>query len=439
MISSQNEALAQWALGYAIQNGCSASRVAIIISHNNSFEYRNQQLDKLHQSAENKLYIELFVDGRFGAFSTNRLERKELERFIKEGILSTRFLAPDLCRQLPDSSRYYKPDGKDLDLFDNTFDKIETARKIDLAKETVDEIFGIDPRIVSVTASYGDGYSAEYMIDSNGFEAETSDTAFSLTAEVALKTSGDARPESYWYDSAVYWDDLRKTGIAQKAFDRALGKIGQKKIRSGKYNLLLDNTISSRLLSPLISAMNGMALHQKNSFLIGKLGEQIVSQKLTMTDRPHLPRSFGARWFDGEGVATKDRTIIDKGALGTYFIDTYSSLKMNAEPTIASPSILTVEHGKHNFAQLLKVMHNGVWVTGFNGGNCNPTTGDFSFGVEGFSVENGIVTGPVGEMNITGNMLSLWSKLIEVGNDPRLNSSYRMPSLLFFDINFSGL
>lgn len=441
LITSQHKDIAQWAMEIALKNGCSSSRVSLTVANNNSFEYRNTQLDKLHQSSENKLYIELYVDGKYGTLSTNRLEKPELEPFIKDGIASTRFLAPDLCRQLPDMTRYYTSNSGDyLDLFDSTFFDYTVDQKLAVAKATVDEIYGTDDRIVSVVSSYDDGCGAEYMVASNGFEGEIQDTAYSLTSEVALKTDGDARPESYWYDSKLYWADLETVGIARKALQRAFQKLGQTKIKSGKYNLILDNTVSMKLLSPLISAMYGTAIQQKNTFLLNRLGDKIVSDKLTVIDNPHQKRAFGSRWYDGEGVATEDRVLIGKGVLNTYFIDTYNALKLNIQPTVASPSIIKLEHGIKNHSQLLNTMHQGIWVTGFNGGNTNSTTGDFSFGIEGFLVENGIATTPIGEMNITGNILDLWNNLVEVGNDPlSLNSSRQIPSLLFEGVSFSGL
>lgn len=439
MVTVEDKNTAHWAMELALKNGCQASRVSIITANNNSFEYRNTQLDKLHQSAENKLYIELFVDGRYGSFSTNRINKQEVESFIKQGIISTRYLAEDPYRQLPDSNRYYKGSGEGLDLYDHSFDTVTTEQKLDIARNSVEEIYSSDERIISVSASYDDGVGEEYMVASNGFEAESSDSAFSLFVEVALKTDSDVRAESYWYDSAIYWSDLKKEGLGKVALERALRKIGQTKIESGKYDMLLDNTTASRLLSPMISAAFGAALQQKNSFLIDKLGQKIASDKLTIIDTPHLQRSFGARWFDGEGVATSERTIIKEGTLQTYFIDTYHSLKMGVTPTIASPSILQMQLGKNNFAEIAKSVQKGIWVTGFNGGNSNATTGDFSFGVEGFLIENGEITTPIGEMNITGNMLTLWEKLLEAGNDPRTSSSWRLPSLLFSDVNFSGL
>jgi len=440
MITKKHKETAQWSMDYALKNGCQAARISIITANNNSFEYRDKQLDKLQQSTENKLYLELFVDNKYGSFSTNRIEKAELEKFIKDGIASTKYLAEDKFRQLPDPARYYKGgNSKSLDLYDRLYEDISTEAKLQLAQSAVDEIYGTNDRIISISSYYEDGAGAEYMITSNGFDAESKSTGFNLSVSVSLKTDGEARAESYWYDGSLHWADLKKEGIAKTALERAMRKIGQKKINSGKYDMLLDNTVASRLFSPMIGAMYGSSLQQKNSFLLDKLGQPITSDKLTVYDTPHLSRSFGARWFDGEGIATQKRTIIDKGVLNTYFIDTYNSLKMGVAPTVSSPSIIQLELGNKNFGKLLESVKRGIWITGFNGGNSNSTTGDFSFGVEGFLIENGVATTPVNEMNITGNMLALWGNLTEVGNDPRENSSWKFPSLLFSDVNFSGL
>lgn len=66
------------------------------------------------------------------------------------------------------------------------------------------------------------------------------------------------------------------------------------------------------------------------------------------------------------------------------------------------------------------------------------TSGDFSFGISGVAIQDGKLTQNVAEMNITGNFLDIWNRLIEVGNDPRLDFSLRIPSLRFDDVSFSG-
>jgi PmbA protein len=439
MISKENKELAKWAMQYALDKGCSDARVSLYSRTGNSFEYRDTQVDRLEQSNENGMSIQLFVDGRYASYSTNRLNKKELEGYIAKGVEATRFLAKDEFRKLPQPERYYSGDGKGLDTYDNETDKVTVDDKMTIIKDIAAEIYGTDQRLISVSAGYDDDKSSSYMVASNGFEGEAESTQFSVSAMASMKGEGDARPSDYWYDSSIFWNKLQKQGIGKTAYERTLRKLGQEKIKSGVFPMLLDNTQSSRLLSPIISALNGNNLQQKNSFLINKIGEKIASDKFTLIDDPHIPQAYGARWFDGEGVATVKRTVIENGILRTYYIDTYSGAKMNAEPTVQSPSVLTCTLGDKNFEQLLASIKKGIWVTGFNGGNSNSTTGDFSFGIEGFLIENGKTVKPINEMNITGNLLTLWENLIETGNDPRLISSSRMPSILFDAVSFSGI
>ncbi|HBK41995.1 MAG TPA: TldD/PmbA family protein, partial [Porphyromonadaceae bacterium] len=283
----------------------------------------------------------------------------------------------------------------------------------------------------------GDGFS--YQITSNGFEGETQQSWYSLSASVAVKGEGEARPSSYWYESSLYLDKLVKEGVGQKALERTLQKIGQKKTKSGRYTMVVDPMNSGQLLRPMLSAIFGSALQQKNSFLLDKLGQKVGSDKFTLLDEPHLIGASGARYFDSEGVATERRSVFDKGVLKTYYIDTYNAKKMDVDPTVANPSILVMQLGNKDLNGLISDVAHGILVTGFNGGNSNSSTGDFSYGIEGFLIEKGKLTLPLSEMNVTGNMITLWNSLAETGNDPRLNSSWRIPSLVFEGVDFSGL
>ena len=439
MITQEYKNLAKWAMKYALDKGCSDARISIYNNTNNSFEYRDTQLDKLEQSSQNGMNIQLYVDGRYASFSTNRLDKKELEKFISKGIETTRFLAIDEFRKLADPSRLYKGDGKGLDIFDATVEKITVDDKLALIKNNVNEVYKKDERVISVSSDYSDGTNSSFMVSSNGFEGDSATTYYSLSAEVSMKGEGDARPQGNWYDSAVFWNNLQKKEIGKTAYERTLRKLGQEKIKSGVYKMILDNLSSTRVFYPLISALYGSAIQQKSSFLINKLGEKIFSEKLTVIDDPHIKKARGARWFDGEGAATKMHKVIENGVLNMYYIDTYYGGKLKMEPTIQSPSILMLQPGDKNFEQILSGVDKGIWVTGFNGGNSNETTGDFSFGIEGFLIEKGVAVKPVNEMNITGNLITLWKNILEIGNDPKTNSSYRIPSVLFDAVNFSGI
>ena len=438
-INQQHKELAQWAMDFALKNGCQACRISIHLGTESNFDYRNLMLEKLQQASESSMNIELFVDGRYGSFSTNRIQKKEVEKFIKEGIVATRYLEPDECRVLPDISLCFSGVREpDLNLYDNQITEIHPDEKLQIALDNAKEIYQTDDRIISVNARYSDGDSKSYIIQSNGFEGERFSTSFSLSAGVSMKSESDSRPAASWWDSALFFNELKKTGYGKAAYERCIKKLGQQKIKSGTYTMIVDYLNSSRLLNPLLSALYGSALQQKNSFFLDKIGETVGSSKFTLIDDPHLPKTPGARYFDYEGVATKKRAIFDKGVLRTYFIDAYYSKKMDVPQTISGPSTLLLQTGDKELSQLILPQKRAILVTGFNGGNQNSSTGDFSYGIEGFLIENGVATQPVSEMNITGNLIELWKNLIETGNDPRLNSSYRVPSLVFEGVNFSG-
>jgi PmbA protein len=439
MITNKQRELAQWAMAYALKNGCRAARLSLYNNSNTSFEIRDMKMDKLQQASENGLSIQMFVDGRFGAISTNRLEKEELEKFIKNGIESTRYLAEDNARTLPDEALYYKGGGPDLQLYDKAFSTLQPDDKVALAMRVCDEIMGKDKHVISSNSSYSDGETFSYRIASNGFEGEASGSYFTLFGEASIKGEGDARPGAYWYETSLYFDTLQKDGIGKKALERALQKLGQRKTASAKMSMIVDFMNASQLLSPVINAIYGASIQQKDSFLLDKKEQKVFSDPMTLIDEPHLIKSSGARYFDNEGVATKKINVFDAGILNTYYIDTYNANKLNLPQTISSPSILTMTSGTKNLDELTRTVDKGILVTGFNGGNCNSTTGDFSYGIEGFLIENGRTTQPVNEMNITGNMIELWNNLVEAGNDARQSSNWRIPSLLFDHVDFSGM
>lgn len=130
---------------FALKNGCQASRVSIYNGSSSSFEIRDMKMDRLQQASENSLVIHLFVDGRFGSFSTNRLDKRNWKVLSVTVSLSTRFLAEDKARTLPDSSLYYKGGGADLQLIDPKFDSIQPDDKVTLAMNVCNEMMGKDP------------------------------------------------------------------------------------------------------------------------------------------------------------------------------------------------------------------------------------------------------------------------------------------------------
>jgi len=444
---NHNISTAQFALDAALEKGCNDVRITLNESRQNTFTFRNDQLDRLQQATSSSLFLQLYVDGKYGTFSTNKTDRKELLDFISKGVEITKLITEDKDRGLPDKNLYYRGggEGKDLRQYDNLYSDISTEQKINIAKECNYEILGKDERILNVTSEFSDYEDYNLIIDSQGFMGETEQTGFTISTDCSVKGEKDARPEGWWYESSLFFNKLYYKGCGERALERALKKIDPKKLRSGRYNMIVENTVSSKLVAPIISALNGANIQQNNSFLQNKLGEKVFSPLLEIYDDVHLPESFGARYFDSEGVATKPMKIIDCGIINTYFVNSYYSKKTGLPVTIDSPSVPECYVAGEKNCNIIKDLNfllnksvNGVLVTGFNGGNSNSSTGDFSFGIEGFYFENGECLFPVSEMNITGNIISLWNSIIEIGNDPRTSNRWLIPSLLFENVDFNG-
>ena len=425
-------------MNYALEKGAQQASVNISNSQSSSVEVREEKIDKLEQAIQSGLTIRLFVDKKYSAHSTNRLKKEELARFIEQAIEGTRFLSEDEFRTLPEPELYYKGDKENLLTIDSDFSKVDPQKKIELAFAVEKEVLGKDERIISVSTGYYDGLEERVMVTSNGFEGDSANSQFGLYGSVSVK-SDQARPESSWNESSIFFEKLKKDNIGTTALQRAVNKIGQQKIGSEKMTMIVENKQVGRIFGPLVSALNGSAIQQKNSFLIDKLNEKVASDKLTITDDPFIVSGRGSRLFDGEGLATKKRSVFEKGVLKTYYIDTYYGKKLQMAPTSGSTTNLVFETGDKDLQGLIGTVKKGILVNGFNGGNSNGSTGDFSFGIEGFLIENGAITRPVSEMNITGNMKELWSNVGEIGNDINDSSSWLTPSIVFEGVDFSGI
>lgn len=432
--------LAFWTVDVAKKYGADQVAVVISDSRETEVECREGQLDKFQQASQHSLAFDIYLDFKYSGHSTNDLSCNSIEKLIKEAIVGTKFLVKDLSRCLPDPHYYPKNSQMDLDIYDKNCESLEDEKRIAVVHEIEQAAKSKSDKIISATASYSDATFNNVKVHSNGFVGESKGSLFSAGTKITVKTPDGNRVEDVFHANVRFWQDLPGSDyIAESAVNRALQKIGQKKIASGIYNMVVENRVAGRLLTMLISSMSARALQQKKSFLEGKIGEKITSNKLTMIDFPFLKKGLGSRFYDGDGIATQKRTLIDKGILNYYFVDNYYGRKLKMPLTIGGPSNLTFEHEAFPFNDLIKEMNNGVVVTGFIGGNFNSATGDFSYGITGLLVKNGKIIQPVNEMNISGNATDLWRKLINVGNDAYPYSSVQIPSLAFEGVHFSGI
>lgn len=438
MNTNEKYKLADLVVAHALRNGAKEVSANIYDNRSNNIEIRDQKIDSLKESNRSGLSINLYVDNKYSSHSTNRMNEAELYKFVEEAINATRYLAEDEFRSMPDPELYYKGGGQDLKIFDPGMDSIDARTKIDLAAQALNEAYKKDDRILSVSSIYFDSITNSVFVASNGFRGDSGNTNVGIYVTVSMK-SETGRPNDYWIENSLFFDKLKTSEIGIKALERTSRKFDPKKINSGKYSVIVENRVAANLLSPLYDALLGSSLYQKQSFLIGKQNKPIASELLTAYDDPLVLSGAGSKLFDDEGLAAVRRPIIDKGILKDYYIDNYYGRKLGMRPNSGSSSNVVFETGSRNLDELVGSLRKGVLITGFIGGNCNGSTGDFSYGIEGFFIENGKVVHPLNEMNIAGNMNQFWFNLRELGRDVREDDVIRIPSLLFEDVDLSGI
>ncbi len=439
-----NKDIALETLDIISKKGCKAARVTVSQGMQTLYSVRDLKLDRLQNSKSTSIYIQLYNNGKYGAFSTNKITKEDIGTFVEKALTITNLINIDLCRDLPPKESYYieNDSSPDLDQYDKSFELISNEQKIDNAIDSCKEVDLSNPIVTSINCDFSDYREYSCIADTNGFLGESRMSNFFINGECSIKGENGSRPEGWWSESAIYYNDLKKDGVCLKAFERALSRLNSRKVKSKKYNLILENIVVSRLIAPILSALNGGAIQQNNSFLIDSLGEKIFSDKFNIFDNAHEIRRAGSRYFDSEGVKTNERYIIEKGVVNSYFINSYYSKKMNMPITIESSSVPTLEWKNGvslDLSSLISQVDEAILVNGFNGGNINSTTGDFSFGINGFYIKNGIIKHPVNEMNITGNIIELWSNLEMVCTDYRESGKWVLPSVMFSGVNFNGL
>ena len=430
--------LAQYCLAFARQAGAQKVRITLSKSLMNLIGLLNGEVDKTAHALDRSLQLQLFVEGRYGAFSTNKLEKEGLEEFIREAIDTVKMLQEDSCRDLPAPERVAKDarTGRELGLFDPAYDTLTAEQRREMALASCHWPCGA----IAEEGEYSDSVFDTLTIDSQGLYARHTETSFEIGYETTVEDAQGNHFSSYWWDAAPLLKDLQWKDCAEIAYKRALAQVGVQDTTGGKYTVVVDTECASTLLTPVLNALGGFALQQKNSFLVGSLGKQLFPEQLTILDLPRTAGETGCRLFDSEGVATREMPIIDKGVVKTYFLNTYIAAKMGMAPTVEDATRVKVlpVGGCKTLDELLEATGDCILVTGFNGGNSNPVTGNFSYGIEGFLVHGGKRVHPVRELLITGNFLQLWNNLVATADDARPCLSKLIPSLAFTNVDISA-
>jgi PmbA protein len=296
----------------------------------------------------------------------------------------------------------------------------------------------------------GAGYTARQMhiAASNGFAGGYARTSRSLSA-VAFTGTGTAMERDYAGEGRVFQADMPgAAGIGALAAERALARAGAVKPVTGTYPVLFDERVAVSLIGHLISAINGASIARGASWLKDAMGSQVLPAGVSVVEDPHRVRIGSSRPFDAEGLPTQRRALVQDGVLASWVLDLATGRKLglpstgNATRGTSAPpspgtSNIDLTQGVATRDDLISAMGTGLLVTSMIGSTINPTTGDYSRGAAGFWVVNGVISHPVNECTIAGNLRDMLLRIVPA-NDARAHLSFRVPSLLVDGMTLAG-
>jgi PmbA protein len=407
-----------------------------------SVEVRLGKVEETRRAEGDDFTLRAFVGKRSAAVSANVLaDPAELAERV---VAMARVAPEDPFNGLADADRLAR-DFPDLDLLDPTIPSADELTETALAAE--DAARAVDGVTNSGGASASWRLGGIVLATSHGFTGAYSSSRFAISAS-AIAGEGTGMERDYEWDARIHRTDLAAAAeIGRKAGERTVRRLAPRQVATGKGVVVYDPRISTGLIGHLVGAANGAAIARKTSFLRAKLGATIFSPDIQISDDPLRRRGLGSRPFDGEGVAAAPLDVVKDGVLTTWLLDSTSARELglatngrasrgggNTTPGITN---LTLAAGQVSPEALIAEAGTGIYVTELIGHGANLLTGDYSRGAAGFAIENGVLTHPVSEITIAGNLFDIF-RTMKPANDLVYRFAVNAPTVAVEGLTIAG-
>jgi len=393
--------------------------------------------------------VRIIRDGRLGFAHCGSLDPQVLRETFLEARDNLRFGEPDEFNGLatPDGVAVVHRDG-----WSEAVVQFPVERKIELALDLERRVTGADPRIVGArSTAYGDAWGESVLLSTAGIEGHDSSASCSISTQ-PLSRQGDETQAGFGYDAGRDPDALDLDEVATEAAERATRLLGATKPPSARMTILLEPRLALTLLGIVSGMLSGDAVLKGRSPFGDRMGEQIASPLISLTDDPTRPESLGSEEIDGEGLACRPNSLIADGVLQGFLQDSYSGRRSGTASTGSAvrgtrglpgvgAQLLVMEPGSLSFEEILGSIDLGLYVNSFSGmhSGVNPVSGDFSVGADGLMIRGGAIAEPVRELTLASTLQRLLLDVSEVGGDFEwLKSGHGACSLVIGDVSVSG-
>ena len=430
--------LARYVNKQAKAKGASESEVEIDVDSGTSVSVRLKELESVTLNNDKSLSITVYFGKKRGIATTSDFSKEAIESCLAAACDIAKFTGEDKAFGLASSKLYPK---KDIEL--DLYHPFEDSQDAMIAKVLVVEktALSFDKRISnSEGANFSTSNNLFVQANSNGFIGGFPSSRHTISCSVIAKDSSGMQRD-YSYSNSRKISNLQSLEeIGETSAQRALNRLMPKPIKTGRYPVIFESQVATSLVSSIVSASSGSNQYRKTSFLLNSLDKKIASENLTINEDPYLKHGNATTYFDGEGVYVKPRVVVDKGFLKGYFLSSYSArrLKMQTTGNAGGAHNLIASSSSHSFKELIKKMGRGLVVTELMGQGLNMVTGDYSRGVAGFWVEEGVIVHAVEEITIAGNMRDMLLNISNIGNDTYKNGSQYIGSVLIDEMTIAS-
>ena len=431
---------AEQVLEQAQQQGATAAEVWVDRGEGLSAQVRMGELETIERDRDQGLIVRAYFDTQRGSASSTDLRTDSISETVRAACRIARHTESDPCQGLPERERLAW-DSPDLDL-DHPW-QLDGKQAANLATEC-EEAARKDPRIVNSEGARVQTYRGTHLVgNSLGFVGSYSDSSHTVSCCVVAADEQGTMVRDYWYSCHNNWRSLQDIQqIGQHAAERALRRLGSRSLASETVPVLFEAPVARSLISHFVQAASGPALYQKASFLLGKEGKTVWSPGIHLIERPRIRGGQSSAPFDGEGIATGERTIVQDGVLQGWFLNSYAARRLGLESTGNAGGVrnlsLETEAPTLSEPELLSRMGRGLWVTELMGQGANTVTGDYSIGAAGFWVEAGAVAFPVNEITIAGSLLEMYRGIEAMGSEVDQRGSIQTGALLIDRMRVAG-
>jgi PmbA protein len=437
---AQLEDVVKFVLEEAVRQGATQTAADASINQGLGVTARLGEVETIEYQRDRGVGVTVYFGQRKGSASTADLSMKAVRDTVEKACTIARYTAEDPYSGLVDPEALAR-DIPDLDLYHPWTLAPEEA--IDLARRCESAGLAVDSRITnSEGASVNTHRHLGVYGNSLGFLAASAGTSHTISCSL-IAQHGEEMQRDYWYSTSRVASELDEPeSIGRRAGERAVARIGSRKLTTRKAPIAFSPDMARGLFRHFVGAIRGASQYRKASFLLNAAGQEVFPSFLQMHERPHLPRGLASAPFDGEGAATHDRELVRDGVLDGYVLGSYSARKLGLKTTGNAGGVhnLIIEaSGKAlDSESFLARMKTGLLVTEMMGQGVNGVTGDYSRGASGFWVENGVLTFPVHEVTIAGNLKQMYRDIVALGNDVDVRGGIRTGSVLIGEMTIAG-